>query len=362
MAVTDLNFPDRLLAGGGPGSPDPAVLRAMVTPLLGQFDPDFTAIMDDLMQLGRDTFLTRNPRCFAVSGLAAAGLEALLNTLVEPGDQVAVGGGRSFVAETAETASRYGAIVTPVDTLGSGARPKLVVAPLVDSTSGCQVDAAHLAGVCHAAGARLIVEATPGLGAIELRVDDWAIDACVAGVDHAVGAASGMALVTYTPEMEALMQARASPPKTSYLDLLQLQAYWSPERVNHHTAPTSLVYGLREALRLVHQEGLEKRWARHRSVGRALRAGLEALDLKVQGDPPYAVVTLPFEYDGVRGRRHLLEAFGVQVGWVAPSTWSIGLLGADARLDAAMRVLSALQQALHQSRTIGVALDAYAPG
>ena len=108
----------------------------------------------------------------------------------------------------------------------------------------------------------------------------------MAGVDYAVGAPSGMALVTYTPDVEALMHARTAPPPTSYLDLLQLQAYWSPERLNHHTAPTSLIYGLREALRLVHEEGLLDRWLRHRQVGQALRQGLEALGLEVERRRP----------------------------------------------------------------------------
>src|SRR6202011_4533778 len=149
----------------------------------------------------------------------------------------------------------------------SGTPAKLVVVQMVDASSARRLDVKAMAGECHARGAQLIVEATQALGAFELRVDDWGIDACVAGVDHALGAPSGMALVTYTPEIEAVMHARRNPPKTSYLDLLQLQAYWSPERLNHHTAPTSLVYGLREALRPVQSEGLAKSWARHRRVG-----------------------------------------------------------------------------------------------
>jgi (S)-ureidoglycine-glyoxylate aminotransferase len=327
----------------------------MVAPLIGQFDPAFTAIMDDVMELARATFLTRNAHCFAVSGLAAAGLEALLNTLVEPGDRVAISGGPGFVAETAEIAQRYGAEVVAVH-----ARPKLVVVPLLDPTSGCLTNVKDIAKDCHARGGRLIVEATHALGACELRVDDWAIDACVAGVDHAVGAPSGMALVTYTADVEAIMRARQSPPRTSYLDLLQLQAYWSPERLNHHTAPTSLVYGLREALRLMQLEGVTEAWVRHRRVGQALRAGLTALGLEPSGDPPYAIVQLSADLDEARARRELLELFGVHVRLVAPWIWSIGLLGADARLDAAVRVLSAVEAVLRQSGAIGAALDAYA--
>jgi aspartate aminotransferase-like enzyme len=187
------------------------------------------------------------------------------------------------------------------------------------------------------------------LGACELRVDEWHVDGCTAGVDFALGAPSGMALVTYTPELESQMQTRRSPPRTSYLDLLQLQAYWSPERLNHHTAPTSLVYGLREALRLVQHEGIEQSWLRHRRVGQMLRAGLAALGLDVEGDAAYVIVHVPDRLAEAEARRRLLEQFGVHVTLVASQTWRIGLLGADARPDAAQRVLTALEHVLAEN-------------
>lgn len=344
MPLADLSVPIRLLAGGGPGSPDPRVLRALATPIVGQFDPHSTAIMDDVMAMARTAFLTRNPRCFPVSGLAAAGLEALLNTLVEAGDRVAIQGGPRFIAETGDIARRLGAVVQ------SNAQPdrgtRLLVAPLVDPTSGRISPIADLASACHARGAQLIVDATLGLAACELRVDDWHIDACIAGVDFAVGAPSGMALVTYSSEIEALMLARQSPPPTSYLDLLQLQAYWSAERQNHHTAPTSLVYGLREALRVLLEAGVMQSWLRHRRTGQTLRSGLEALGLEVSGDPPYAIVRLPDAVPEAEARRALREDFGISVHHVAAQSWRLGLLGADARPDAVQRVLTAVEHIL----------------
>jgi aspartate aminotransferase-like enzyme len=334
------------------------VLRALGLPLIGQFDPDFTLIMDDVMALARPVFLTQNARCFPVSGLAAAGLEALLNTLVEDGDRVAIGGGPRFVAEAADVATRLGAIVQTIDESQRDPRAsnavasrgvKFVVLPLVDPTSGRLWPIEQIASECHEVGAQLIVDASLGLGACELRVDDWHVDACCAGVDCALGAPSGMALVTYTPEVEALMHARQTPPRTSYLDLLQLQAYWSAERLNHHTAPTSLVYGLREALRLVQDEGLEQRWQRHQRIGQMLRDGLTALGLEVTGDGPYAIVHLPKHQNEAEPRRRLREEHGVHVALIEKNTWRIGLLGADARPDAAQRVLSALEHVLAEN-------------
>jgi (S)-ureidoglycine---glyoxylate transaminase len=343
MAVAELALPVRLLAGGGPSTPDPRVLRAMGLPLIGQFDPAFTAVMDEVMDLARRTFLTSNQRCFAVSGLASAGIEALLNSVIEEGDHVAITGGPRFVENTTRVALRCGARVLAVDEIRA-AQPKVLVAPLIDNESAVAQDVQGLARLCHANDVKLLVDATLGLAACELRVDDWDIDACVAGVDYAIGAPAGMTLVTYSPSVEQTMRARKQPPRTSYLDLLQLQAYWSPERLNHHTAPTSLVYGLREALRLVLEEGLEARWARHRRTGAALRDGLKALGLEVDGELAFANAHLRSNANEARSK--LREDYGVHVSLLEPQTWRLGLLGADALPGNVQRVLAAIEKVL----------------
>ena len=326
----------RLLAGGGPSSPDPRVLRALTTPLIGQFDPDFTRVMDEVVQLARETFFTSSPHCFAISALGSGGLEAILNSVVGHGTPVAIGGSARFISETAEVVRRLGGLPT-----GEGVGDWLVV-PLIDPFTCQAVPLREVAAHAHANGARLIVEASLGLGACELRVDDWAIDVCVAGTDFAIGAPSGTSLVTYTSEVQAAMEARLKPPTTSYLDLLQLQAYWSPERLNHHTAPTSLVYGLREALRL----GLpvEDAWTRHAETGHLLRDGLARLGLEAGGDLPYSVVHLPQGVDEAHAQERLAEDFGVHVTRIAPRRWRLGLLGADARREAVNLTLAALQK------------------
>jgi aspartate aminotransferase-like enzyme len=332
----------RLLAGGGPSTPDARVLRALTTPLIGQFDPAFTAIMDDVADLARQTFLTSSPHCFGVSALASGGLEAVLNSWLEGGTRAVVAGEPDFVARTAEIVRRLGAEALAPDALDA-VDVELVVVPFGLTTLSLK----ELADQCHSHAALLIVDATFGLGADELRVDDWAIDVCVAGTDYAIGAPAGMSLVTYSPRADVALRNRSTPPTTSYLDLLQLQAYWSPERLNHHTAPTSLVYGLREALRLVHAEGLEAVWRRHAEVGAQLRKGLESLRLACDGALPYSIVHLPSVIDEPHARRQLLERFGVQVTHAAPRAWRLGLLGADARPEAAERVLAALERVLH---------------
>ncbi|HEV7663469.1 MAG TPA: aminotransferase class V-fold PLP-dependent enzyme [Chloroflexota bacterium] len=337
-----------LLAGGGPATPDPRVLLALTTPIIGQFDPAFTALMDDVMTLARQTFLTSNARCLAVSGLASAGVEALLNSLVEDGDRVAIGGGPRFVAQTAVIARRCGATVTSLDEIGADRTfVKLLVVPLIDLELGQLWPVANLATAAHVSGAKLLVDATLGLGAVEYRNDDWHIDACVAGADYAVGAPSGMTLVTYSADIEALLHARQTPPRTSYLDLLQLQAYWSPERLNHHTAPTSLIYGLREALRYLVADDLTESWHRHRQTGSELRKGLTALGLEVSGQGPYAIVHLATDVAEPELRRRLREDYAIDVHLVAPRTWRIGLLGADAQPANVRRILMSIEKLLH---------------
>ena len=328
----------RLLAGGGPSTPDPQVLRALTTPLIGQFDPSFTAIMDDVVDLARQTFLTASPHCFGVSALASGGLEAVLNSFLEDGSCAVVAGEPDFVARTANAVRRVGGMPVTFDTPDV----KLVVVPFGLTALALK----ELADECHRHGALLVVDATFGLAARELSVDDWGIDVCVAGVDYGIGAPAGMSLVTYSPRADEALQRRATPPTTSYLDLVQLQAYWSPERLNHHTAPTSLVYGLREALRLLHAEGLEGVWRRHADVGAQLRKGLESLGLACDGVLPYSIVHLPPAIDEPHAREHLLRGFGVHVSHVAPRTWRLGLLGADARPEIAERALAALERVL----------------
>jgi aspartate aminotransferase-like enzyme len=341
MPTTELALPVRLLAGGGPSTPDPRVLRALTTPPIGQFDPAFTAIMDAVVTMARHAFRTVNAHCFAISALGRGGLEAVLNSLIEPDAEVALAGEPGFVAETADLVRRFDGKPISIDQLASAAA-RLVVVPFGVSALKLQ----EFASMCHARGARLVVDATFSLGARELRVDDWGVDVCVAPVDYAIGAPAGLSLVTYTSAVDELLRARKTPPFGSYLDLIQLQAYWSPERLNHHTAPTSLVYGLHEALRLVQEEGLATRWHRHAEVGWLLRDGLRALGLTCEGVLPYSLVQLPSSIDETRARHQLRDRFGVHVTRAAAGTWRLGLLAADARPDAAEHVLGALQKVL----------------
>lgn len=312
------------------------MLLALTTPVIGQFDPAFTAIMDEVMQLARGALLTRNARCFPISALPSAGLEAVLNTLVQGGERVRILGSSQFQESVADQVRRCGGEVA--DAGG------YTVVPHVDPFTADVLPLVDLARECHAYGGLLLVEATYSLAGRELRTDEWHLDAVVAGADYCVGAPSGMTLVTYNDAAERAMRERTTPPRTSYLDLLQLQAYWSAERLNHHTAPTSLVYGVHEALRLLLAEGIQASWARHAKVVEALRDGMRALGVDVRGEGPL-LLAQP-EQGGDQMLSVLRDDYGIAVSATADGAWQVALLGADAQPHVVEAFLAALRSVL----------------
>jgi (S)-ureidoglycine-glyoxylate aminotransferase len=305
----DLDPPTRLLLGSGPSNPEPRVLRALGMPLIGEFDPAFTAIMDEVSELSRRVFRTANRRAFPVSGSSRSGLEAALASLIEPGDRVIVGNFGRFGDLFCEIARRYGAevdavevewgrIVEPDEIVARlRARPAKIVAIVhADTSSGIVQPLDAIGAACREHDALLVVDAVLSLGGCRVETEAWHVDVSISGLQKCLGGPSGMAPLTYNERAEAAMLARRAPPATNYLDLLQLQAYWGPDRLNHHTAPTSMVYALREALRIVDEEGFEARWERHRRANAALAAGLEAMGLTLFGVAPPTTVVMRLEW------------------------------------------------------------------
>jgi len=360
----------RILMGPGPTMADPRVLRAMATPLLGQFDPEFTAIMSEVMALGRLAFQTDNAFTFPVSGTGRAGLEAAITSLVEPGDRVVVGECGRFGLLLIEIAERCGAEVVAVrgewgrviEPEGiaaalAGGRTRLVAMIHGETSTGVLQPLEDIARLAREHDAVLLADVVVTLGGCEVAVDRWGVDVAVAGTQKCLSCPSGLAPLTYNARAAAVLERRASRVRSNYLDLTQLAAYWSPARFNHHTAPTAMVYGLREALRAVHEEGLDARFARHRLHGDALRAGLQALGLALFGDEPAArrlpfltPVVVPDGVDELRVRRQLVEEFGIEIGaafgQLQGRVWRIGTMGYAAARPNVLLCLAALESAL----------------
>jgi aspartate aminotransferase-like enzyme len=364
----ELNPPPRLLLGAGPANPDPRVLRALTAAPLGSLDPAFTPLLDDVAELARFAFRASNLRTFALAGPARAGLEAALASLIEDGERVVVGVSGEYGAHLAEVARRYGADVDVVqaacgqvvepDALVARLRqrpPKLLVLVHVEPATGVVQPLDGLGRACHEHDALLLLDAALSLGGRELSVDGWGVDVGVGSLARCLGGPAGAAPITYNSRVEAALRTRLSVPRASYLDLALLQDHWSPERLRLYPPPAWLVYALREALRLVHDEGLERRWKRHRRVGEALLAGLQALGLRPIGDaahraPYLAVVQLPAGIADGPVRQQLVADYGIEIGAglgaLYGRTWRIGLLGYNARLENALALLAALEQVL----------------
>jgi (S)-ureidoglycine-glyoxylate aminotransferase len=381
-SIGDLNPPSRLLCGTGPTNPDPRVLRAMAAPVLGQFDPAFTAIMGDVMDLGRAVFCTANARTFAISGTGRAGMEAALASLIEPHDPVLVGNCGRFGDLFTDIARRYGARVREVTAeWGRVLDPQAIEEALrrehakivcvvhgETSTGMLQPAMGDLGAICRRHDALLVVDAVVTLGGVPVDTDAWQVDLALAGTQKCLGCPSGMAPLTYNERVERALASRRSSVASNYFDLTQVQRYWSPERLNHHTLPTSMTYGLREALRLTLDEGLEARAARHRRAGDALKAGLQAMGLRLFGDrahrlPQITAVMVPEGIDDEPARLRLLNEFGIEIatsfGPLRGRVWRIGLMGYNAELRVALAVLHALEDVL---RSLGMNVPRGAAG
>jgi (S)-ureidoglycine-glyoxylate aminotransferase len=370
--VGDLLPSPRILLGPGPSMADPRVLRAMSTPLLGQFDPEFTGIMNEVMALCRFAFQTANVRTFPVSGTGRAGLEAAMTSLLEPGDRVVVGECGNFGRLLLEIADRCGAEVVPVraewgrvidpeaiEAALQGGQTKLVALIHGETSTGILQPLEEIGELTRRYDTLLLADAVVTLGGCEVAVDRWGIDVAVAATQKCLSCPSGLAPVTYNGRAEAVLASRRSKIRSNYLDFDQMSRYWSPTRFNHHTAPTAMVFGLREALRALQTEGLEARFARHRLHGEAMRLGIEALGLRLFGQEPpehrlpmINPVLVPDGIDDLRVRQALLRDFGIEIGHafgpLQGRVWRIGTLGYSATRQNVLLCLAALEAVLRR--------------
>ena len=359
--------PQRLLLGPGPSAVASRVLEALGRPTIGHLDPEYLRLMDATGELLRQVFRTSNALTLAVSGTGSAGMEACVVNLVEPGDRVIIGVNGVFGTRMADVARRCGADVVTVEApwgevfepdqiseaLESGPAPKLLGIVHAETSTGAHQPLEEISRRVHEAGALLLVDAVTSLGGIDLRVDDWRIDACYSGTQKCLSCPPGLSPVTFSPAALETLSARRTPVQSWYLDLTMIQKYWGSERVYHHTGPINMSYALHEALCLVLEEGLGARFARHALNHRALVAGLEALELELI--PSRSLTTLnavrvPAGVDEANIRRRLLHELGIEIGaGLGPfqgKAWRIGLMGDSSRERNVLQVLAGLEYLL----------------
>jgi alanine-glyoxylate transaminase/serine-glyoxylate transaminase/serine-pyruvate transaminase len=365
---TDLNPSPRLLLGPGPSAIHPRVLRAMSTPILGYLDPEFFTIMDETQAMLRAVFQTENELTLPVSGTGSAGMETAICNFVEPGDRVVVCVNGFFGERLAEMASRYGAAVEKVERpwgeifsledieRAIGDRPlKLLAIVHAETSTGALQPLDGIADLAHRHGGLLVVDCVTSLGGVAVKADEWGADVLYSGTQKCLGCPPGLAPITVSPRAAEVLKNRPSKVANWYLDLNGLGKYWGKERAYHHTVSGSLIYALREGLRLVFEEGLEARFERHRANARQLWAGLEALDLALHVPPSHRLPSLTTVRiaelaDEVAVRTRLRDEYNIEIaggfGPLKGQIWRIGLMGYSSRRENVTLLLAALREIL----------------
>ena len=362
------NPPKRLLLGPGPSPVDDRVLAAMAAPLLGHLDPLFLQCMDDVQSLLRYVFETENRVTIPISATGSAGMEAALINVLEPGDDVVVCINGVFGERMRDIVGRAGgkAIVVeapwgePIDAnkieaaLKSSSSPRAVALVHAETSTGVLQNLSGLSEMAHQHGALLIVDAVTSLGGHPVGIDRNGIDICYSGTQKCLGAPPGLSPITLNERALDRIRSRRSKVQSWYLDITMVEKYWGDDRTYHHTAPISMNYALREALRLIYEEGLEARWRRHELNHRALVAGIEAMGLRMHVVPENRLwslnaVSVPEGVDDARVRARLLDEdieIGGGLGPLKGKIWRIGLMGSGSTRENVLLVLDALQRAL----------------
>lgn len=360
---------ERHLFGPGPSNPYPEATAALGLPLLGHLDPVFLEVMDETCEMLRQVWGTGNARTLPISATGSAGMEAAFVNTVHPGDVVVVAVNGLFGVRMCDVAARAGAEVVavehewdrPIDVekvLAAHPSPAIIAAVHAETSTGVRSDIAALGAA--KGDALLITDAVTSIAGIELRADDWGIDVGYAGTQKCLGVAPGLAPFTIN---DRAFDRRVEKPQSWYLDLGLLGGYVgeagskgaSGARTYHHTAPVAMVASLHAGLTRVLVEGLPAVWARHEAAGRMLQDGLEEMGLELFATkghrlPQLTTVKVPDGVDSAAVRRRLLERHNIEIGAgagaYATTVWRIGLMGHNARPDAALLVLAALKEAL----------------
>jgi len=409
MVFSELQTPKRTIMTPGPVEVDPRVLRVMGTPILGQFDPAFTSIMNEVMEMLRQVFQTKNHWAFPIDGTSRSGNEAILCSIIEPGDRVLVPIYGRFGHLLVEICERYGAEVHTMEcpwgevfdpeaviTEIKKVNPKIVAIVHGETSTGRIQPLAEIGKVCRELDILFVVDAVASIGGVDVKTDDWFIDGLIGGTQKCLSVPSGMAPITYNDRIETILFARKKVERgiateddlryarskhaiaSNYFDLSMLQDYWGPRRLNHHTEATSMIYALHEGLRLVLTEGLEKRFERHRLHEKALIAGLEAMGLSLFGDLKHKLtcvtcIEIPNGVDGESARKMLLDEFSIEIassfGPLHGKIWRIGTMGYSCRKENILAVLGALEAVLirhsvhvNRGEALQAALDVYQVG
>jgi alanine-glyoxylate transaminase/serine-glyoxylate transaminase/serine-pyruvate transaminase len=361
--------PKRVLLGPGPSPVEDRVLEAMAAPVLGHLDPLFLHCMDDIQEMLRYVFETGNRVTVPISATGSAGMEAALVNIIEHGDEVVVcihgvfgermldiierAGGKPVIVR-----AEWGRAIDRKDIEAAldSSKPRALAIVHAETSTGVLQDLTGLAELAHSSDALLVVDAVTSLGGHPVGVDRNGLDVCYSGTQKCLGAPPGLAPITFSERALERIRARKSKVQSWYLDITMVEKYWGSDRTYHHTAPISMNYALREALRIVCDEGLEARWRRHELNHRALVAGVEAMGLEMNVAPEHRLwslnaVRVPEGVDDAQVRGRLLNESNIEIGGglgpLKGKIWRIGLMGSGSSRENVLLVLEALHRALN---------------
>lgn len=342
----------RTLMGPGPSDVDPRILDALSRPTIGHLDPQFIELMDQVKQMLQQAFITKNELTMPISAPGSAGMEACFANLVEPGDKVIVCQNGVFGGRMKENVVRCGGTAVlieddwgkPTDinkleaALEQHRDAKIVAFVHAETSTGVKNDAQALCQLAKRYGCLTLVDAVTSLGGIELRVDEWQIDAIYSGTQKCLSCVPGLSPVSFSAAAIDKIQQRKTPVQSWFLDMQLVMGYWGAgaKRAYHHTAPVNSIYAIHESLVSLHQEGLENAWQRHTANHQKLKAGLESMGLTFLVDEPYRLpqlntVVIPDGVDDAAVRKALLDDYNLEIGAglgvLAGKVWRIGLMG-----------------------------------
>jgi alanine-glyoxylate transaminase / serine-glyoxylate transaminase / serine-pyruvate transaminase len=364
-----IDLPIRKLHGPGPSPVSDSVLKALSLPCIGHMDPQFMRIMNEVREMLQAVFRTENEMTLACSGTGSAGAEMLMDNLVEPGDVCLIGVNGVFGGRLADKARRAGGVVHTMEAPWGFVfdqeaiiekihelKPTLVAFVHAETSTGAHQPFDRLASAVHQHGGLLVMDCVTSLAGLPVEIDHWEVDAAYSGTQKCLSCPPGLSPVTLSERAMHKAKSRKSPVNSWYLDLGLVGNYWSGNRAYHHTAPVNMNYALHEALRLVLEEGLENRFARHKRVHEKLKAGLLAQGFTYASDPEHSLpmlnlVNIPEGIDDEAAmRRRLLDDFNLEIGGglgkLAGKCWRVGIMGHGAREENVDGILDAFSQVL----------------
>jgi alanine-glyoxylate transaminase / serine-glyoxylate transaminase / serine-pyruvate transaminase len=371
----DLDTPTRILLGPGPGMPHPRVLRVLSAPTLGHLDPEMYKILKEEQDLLHYVFQTQNPWTFALSGTGPAGMETALTNLIEPGDGVLACICGYFGARLAEIAERLGATVDRierplgeifnVEEIDSALKKKkyklMTIVHAETSTGAEQLFIKEIAAAAHKHDSLIVLDTVTSLGGIPVKIDEWNIDLAYSASQKNLNAPSGLAPITVGPRAQEIIEKRTLPVTSLYLDLKQYSKYWGGEHSYHHTISSSLHFGLREGLRIIAEESLDKTFARYRANAEILWNGLDEISIRPfipleYRLPSLTSVHVPKGIDPHKMRAELLNEYNIEIGAgfaaLKDQVWRIGLMGYSSRKENIILLLAALNELMKIRSTV----------